>query len=182
MEQELATGLGKRQISQFVQDQKVEAGDQVGCPALAFCAGFRVQLVHQVDDIEEPAPAPSPDAGSGDADGKMGFAGAGAPDQHEVALVVEEVPGGQVADQGLIGLGGFEVELLQFLGERQFSDGHLVFDRPRLLLPDLGGQKVTDDLLGLMLAFYGSGQDLVIGGPHSVEPQFPRRAGGTLSA
>lgn len=29
MEQELAAGLGERQIAEFVQDQEVEAGDQI---------------------------------------------------------------------------------------------------------------------------------------------------------
>ena len=58
----------------------------------------------------------------------MGFAGACAADQDEVALMVEEVAGRQVADQRLVHLGGFEVELFQFLGERQLGDGHLVFD------------------------------------------------------
>jgi hypothetical protein len=32
-------------------------------------------------------------------------------DQHEVALMIEEVTGGQVADQGLVDLGRVEVEL-----------------------------------------------------------------------
>ena len=77
MEQELAAGLGEGQIAQFIQDQEVEAGDQVGGSALAFCAGFGVELVDQIDDVEEPpAPAVS-DAGPGDADGEMGLAGSG---------------------------------------------------------------------------------------------------------
>ena len=128
VEQQLAAGLGEGQIAELVQDQEVEAGDQVGGPALALGAGFGIELVHQVDHVEEPAPAPCPDTGPGDADGKMGFAGACAADQDEVALMVEEVAVGQVADQGLVNLGGLEVELLQFLGERQLGDGHLVFD------------------------------------------------------
>ena len=57
--------------------------------------------------------------------------------------------GGQIADQGLVHLGGLEVELFQFFGERQLGDGHLVFDGPCLFLSDLGGQQVADDLLGL---------------------------------
>ena len=124
----MSADLGKRQIAQFIEDQEVEAGDEIGGSSLAFCAGLGIQFVHQVDHIEEPTPAALPDAGSSDADGKMGFAGACAADQDEVALMVEEVAVGQVADQGLVNLGGLEVELLQFLGERQLGDGHLVFD------------------------------------------------------
>ncbi len=58
----------------------------------------------------------------------MGFAGTCASDQDKVALVIQEVAGGQDADQRLVDLGRLEVELFQFLGERQFGDGHLVFD------------------------------------------------------
>ena len=175
VEQELAAGLGEWEIAQFIEDQEVEAGDEVGGSTLPFGPGFGIEFVHQIDHVEEPAPAPGPDAGACNADGKVGLAGSGATDQDEVALVIKEVAGGQVADQGLIDLGGLEVELLQFLGERQLGDGHLVFDRARLLLAYLGGEQIADDLLGLVLAFYGGRQNLVIGGPHSVEPQLPHR-------
>ena len=61
--------------------------------------------------------------------------------------MIQEVAGGEVADQGLVDLGRLEVELLDLLGQRQFGDGHLVFDRTRLLLADLGVQQIADDLL-----------------------------------
>ena len=173
MEQELAAGLGEWQIAQLVEDQKVEAGEQVGGPALPLGAGFGVELVHQVDDVEEPPAAAVANAGPGDADGEMGLAGSGPADEDEVALMIEEVPGGEVADEGLVNLGRLEVELFQFLGQRQLGDRHLVFDRAGLLLGDLCGQQVTDDLLGFVLAFDRGGDDLVIGRPHAVELQLP---------
>lgn len=175
MEQKLAAGLGEGQITQLIEDQEVEPGDEIGGSALPFCAGFGVKLVHQIDDIEEAAPAPGPDAGAGDADCKMGFASACPTDQHEVALMIQEVSRGQVADQRLVDLGRLKIELFQLLGQRQFGDGHLVFDRPGLLLADFGGQQIADDLLRLMLAFDGGGQDLVIGGSHPVELQLSHR-------
>ncbi len=52
--------------------EQVEAGYQIGCPTLTFCAGFGVQFVHQIDDVEEPAPSPFSDASAGNADGEMG--------------------------------------------------------------------------------------------------------------
>jgi hypothetical protein len=52
---------------------------------------------------------------------------------------------------------------------------HWSFDRPRLLLPDLGGQQIPDDLLRFMLALDCSGQHLVISGAHAVEPQLSHR-------
>ena len=129
----MSDGLGKRQIAQFIEDQEVEAGDEIGGSSLAFCAGLGIQFVHQVDHIEEPTPAALPDAGSSDADGKMGFAGACASDQDKVALVIQEVARGQVADQRLVDLRRLEVELFQFLGQRQLGDRHLNKIRP----PDL---------------------------------------------
>lgn len=171
VEQELTASLGEGEIAEFVQDQEVEAGDQVRGPALSFGAGFGVELVHQVDDVEEPAPAAVSDTGTRDADREMGLASPGSADQHEVALMVEEVSGGQVPDQGLVDLGRLEVELVDLLGQRQLGDGHLVFDRARLLLTDLGCQEVANDLLRLVLALDRSGDDLVVGRPHAVELQ-----------
>ncbi len=103
----------------------------------------------------------------------MGLAGAGAADEDGIALAVEEVAGGQVADQGLVDLGGVEGELVELLGQRQLGDGHLVFDRSRLLLADLRRQQIADDALRLVPAFDGAGHDLVKRGPHSVELQLP---------
>ena len=42
------------------------------------------------------------DAGVRDGEGKVAFAGAGPTDQHDVALLGQERPGGQVPDQRLI--------------------------------------------------------------------------------
>ena len=171
VEQELSAGLGEREIAEFVQDQEVEAGDQVRCPALSFGPGFGVELVYEIDDVEEPAAPAVSDAGPRDADGEMGLTGSGAADQHEIALMIEEGSGGEVVDQGLIDLGRLEVELVDLLGQRQLGDGHLVFDRTRLLLTDLGCQEVANDLLRLVLALDRRGDDLVVGCPHAVKLQ-----------
>jgi hypothetical protein len=48
----------------------------------------------------------------------------------------------------------------------------LVFDRSCLLLADLGVEQIADDALGFVLAFDGSGHDLVEGGLHAIELEF----------
>jgi len=53
---------------------------------LAFCAGFGVQFIDQVDNIEEPSAATVSNAGPGDADSEMGFAGSGAADRTLLSL------------------------------------------------------------------------------------------------
>ena len=49
------------------------------------------------------------------------------------------------------------------------GDGELILDRARLLLADLGLEQVAHDALRLMLAFDGSGHDLIEGVLHAVE-------------
>jgi hypothetical protein len=61
------------------------------------------------------------------------------------------------------------VEVVEVLGERQLGDGELVLDRARLLLADLGVEQITDDALGLMLAFDSGRHDLVEGSLHAEE-------------
>jgi hypothetical protein len=68
-----------------------------------------------------------------------------------------------------------EVELVDLLGQRQLGDGHLVLDRARLFLADLGVQQIADDLMRLVLALHRGGDDLVIGRLHAVELQLAHR-------
>jgi hypothetical protein len=44
-----------------------------------------------------------------------------------------------------------------------------IISRARLLLANLGVEQITDDALGLMLAFDSSGHDLIEGGLHAEE-------------
>ena len=141
----------------------------IGEPALPTVAGLGLEPVDEIDDVVEPAAGAGADAASGDGDGKMGLAGAGPADQHGVALLGDEVAAGEVVHQRLVDRRALELEVVEVLGERQLGDGELVLDRARLLLADLGVEQITDDALGLMLAFDGGGHDLVEGGLHAVE-------------
>ena len=68
VEQQLAAGLGEGHIAKRVQDQEVEAGEQVcGSPA-PLGTGLGVQRVHQIDDVEEPSAPAISDAGPGNAE------------------------------------------------------------------------------------------------------------------
>ncbi len=58
MEQQLAAGLGEGEITQFVQDNEVEAGEVVSDATLASGAGFGLELIDEIDGGEE-APARS---------------------------------------------------------------------------------------------------------------------------
>ena len=53
MEEELAAGLSKWEIAQFVHDDEVESGDEVGQPPLLSAACLRFEPIDEVDDVEE---------------------------------------------------------------------------------------------------------------------------------
>ena len=99
----------------------------------------------------------------------MGLAGAGAADQHDVALLGDEAAAGEIIDEGLVDRRAIELEVFDVLGEWKLGDGELVLDRSCLLLADLGGKQIADNALGLVLALDGGRHDLVEGGLHSVE-------------
>jgi hypothetical protein len=122
-----------------------------------------------VDDGEEAATGAVADAGPGD--GQMGLGGAGAADEHHVALVGEELAAGEIVHQGGVDRGAVEGEVAEVLGQRQPGDGHLMPDRARLLLGDRRGQQVADDPLRLVPALHRGGDDLVVGGLHAEQLQ-----------
>ena len=102
MEQQLAAGLREGQIAKFVEDDKVEAGQIISKAPLTALAGFALQPIDEVDDVEEPAARAVSDAGPRDGDGKMALAGSGAADQNNVALFGDERPTSEIADKRLI--------------------------------------------------------------------------------
>ena len=167
MEQELPTGLSEGQITEFVENDEVHTRQMIGEPPLPTVAGLGPEPVDEIHHVVEPAAGAGADAASGDGDGKMGLTGAGPADQHGVALLGNEVTTDKVTHERFVDRRAPELEVVEVLGERQLGDGELVLDRARLLLVDLGVEQITDDALGLMLAFDCSGHDLVEGGLHA---------------
>jgi hypothetical protein len=109
----------------------------------------------------------------------VGFTGPGAADEDNVALPIKEVACCQIAHQRLVYRRFLEAELVDLSRQWQLGDGHLVLDRARLLLADLGVQKIAHDLLRFVLTLHCRGDDLIVGGLHAVELQLAHRAGGT---
>ena len=68
----------------------------------------------------------------------MRLAGASSADRHDVALLSKKTAARQVAHQLLVDRRAGKGEVGKLLGERQLGDPHLVPDRARLLLRDLG--------------------------------------------
>ena len=77
MEEQLAARLRKGQITEFIEDNEVQAGEEVGHPPLPASSCLTVEPIDQIDDIIEAPSGAAADAGSGNRDGKMAFAGPG---------------------------------------------------------------------------------------------------------
>src|ERR1700724_3984807 len=90
MEQKLATGLSKRQVAEFVEDDEVHPGQMLGDTTLPSVTGLDLQAVDEVDHVVEAAASAGSDAASGNGDGQMGLAGTGTADQNGIALLGEE--------------------------------------------------------------------------------------------
>src|ERR1700761_157724 len=172
MEQELAARLSEWQIAELVENDEVHSSELIRDPTLPSVPGLDLEAVDEIDHVVEPATGAGADAASGDGNGQMSLAGTGAADQHGVALLGDEATADKVVHERLIDRGALELEVVEVLGERQFGDSELVFDRPRLLLVDLGAEQITDDTLRFMLAFDSGGHDLVEGSLHAVELEF----------
>src|ERR1700704_4791290 len=169
MEQQLAAGLGEREVAEFVEDDEVHPGQMLGDTTLPSVAGLDLQAIDEVDHVVEAPAGARSDAASGNGDGQMGLTGAGAADQNGIALLGDEATAGEVIDQRLVDRCALELEVLKVLGKRQLGDGELVLDRASLLLVDLGVEQVADNALGFVLTLDGSRHDLVEGGLHTVE-------------
>ena len=97
---QLSAGLSERQVAELVEHDEVHAAKIFGHASVAAGAALGLKLVDQVDHVEEPAALAVADACASDRDGKVGLAGAGSADQHEVPLMSQEVAAGEVADKG----------------------------------------------------------------------------------
>ena len=149
MEQQLPAGLREREIAEFIEDDDVEASEIVGDVSLASGAGLGLELVDEIDGGEEAAAPPGANAASGDGDHRVRLAGSGSADEHGVALLGDEAAAGEIADERLVDWRALEHEVVEVLGERQLGGCDLILDQARLLLRDLGAQKVADEALRL---------------------------------
>ena len=113
VEEQLPAGLSEGQVAEFVEDDEVASDELVCGAALASGAEFGLEVVDQVDDVVAAAACTLSDAGPRDGDGEMGLAGAGAADEHDVALALQEAAAGELLDQGLVDGRGGEVEVGQ---------------------------------------------------------------------
>src|SRR5271170_4347878 len=134
MEQQLPARQSERQISEFVENDEVEAREIIGEAPLATGPSFGLKPVDQINRVEEPATRSGADTTARDRHRQMRLTGAGPADQDDVALLRDEVPAGEIAHQSFVDRRALKLEAVDILGQRQLRDGQLVFDRACLLL------------------------------------------------
>ena len=122
MEQQLAAGLREWQIAEFIQHNEVHPAQVFRHPSLAAGAPLGLELVDQLYDIEEPPTLAVAYQRPCYGDGQVRLAGAGSADQHDIALMRQEVSACQVAHQGLVDRRVIEPEVIDILGQWQFGD------------------------------------------------------------
>ena len=144
MEQKLAAGLRERQIAELVEHNEVQTRQLFCEPALPCAACLDLKPIDEIDNIVEAPARAGADAPSCNGDGKMGLAGAGPADQHDIALFSEETSSSEILDERLVDRQTLELEVIKVFGKRQLGDGHLIFNGPRLLLADLSGEQIGD--------------------------------------
>src|SRR5690606_21558261 len=137
MEEELTAGLGEREIAQFIHDDEVEPGDEVGKTALLTIARFRLKTIDEINDVIEAPACTVTDQGAGKCDGQVRFSSASSADKNDVVLLSKESSGCEVAHQAFIDRGAGKGKVVDILGQRQLCYGDLVFNRERLFLGDL---------------------------------------------
>ncbi|SDF01396.1 hypothetical protein SAMN05216337_104255 [Bradyrhizobium brasilense] len=117
----------------------------LGEPSLPSVAGLGLEAIDEVDDLEEAAAGTGSDAASGDGNGQVGFACAGAANQHDVALLGDEAAASEIIDESLIDRRAVELEVGDVLGKRQLGNGELIISRrlsPNLCFQGLDQQSL----------------------------------------
>jgi hypothetical protein len=84
VEEELPAGLREGQVSEFIEDDKVEAREVVGQATLLAAARLGLEPVHHVDDVEQAPAGAAPDERPGDGDCEVGLPRAGPADEDDV--------------------------------------------------------------------------------------------------
>ena len=90
VKEQLPSALGKRQVTQFVQDNDIEPSQVLRKPSAPSADLLLFQLVNQVDNVEVSAALTLLNQVPSKCDRQMGFAGASAADQQDIAACRQE--------------------------------------------------------------------------------------------
>lgn len=96
----MASGLRERQITKFIEHEKIQPHGKIGKPPLSSGSGFCFQSIDEINHGKDPTSSTTTDAGPRDGDRKMAFAGPGAADQNGIALCRDKFTTRQVTRHG----------------------------------------------------------------------------------
>jgi hypothetical protein len=100
----------------------------IGHAPLPSGSGLSLKFVDQIDNIEESASGPTTDARAGDGNGDVRLASTGSAHQHYIALMCQEVSAQQITHESFVDGCVTEAEVVDILGQRQFSYRDLIAD------------------------------------------------------
>jgi hypothetical protein len=141
VEQQLAAGLGEGQIAEFVEDDEVQRGSGSRPCGLPAGAGLGLEPLTRSTTLKKRPRAPARMQARAMAMARWVLPVPVPPTSTTLRWWARKLPAGEVAHQRLVDRRAGEVEVVDVLGQRQLGDGHLVLDRARLLLGDLGGSR-----------------------------------------
>src|SRR5438105_14384924 len=144
MEEQLHASLSERQIAKLIENGEVLTGEIISDSSLPPCTCFGLQAIDEIDGIEETATQTGADTASRDGNGEMRLTRSGATDENDVALAGDEATARKIAHQGFVDGRAVEVKIINVLCQRELGDGHLIFDRARLLFgAAVGAERIT---------------------------------------
>ncbi len=143
MEEQRPAGRAEGKISQFVQDQQIEANQRLGDLA---CLAFGLLLFESIDQFDGREEADLSAMVLDGLDSKSGrdmrFASARATDKDNVLRPIHELASVQLAHGGLVDLAGGEVEAGDVFVRRKAGSLHMIGDGADLALGHLGLQQL----------------------------------------
>ena len=169
MEEQRASGLGERDVAQFVNDDAVQGRELPDdLPGIALGL-FLDQGIDQIDRVEETGLLAVVDQRGSQSDSDMGFAGSGSADQNEVVRFLGELACTERFDLGLGDPGRAVIEGGEVLVVGELRDAHLILDGAHPPLYSLG----VDQLLYRcgQTWWLARGQQIMGASCHSMQPQ-----------
>ena len=150
MEQQLAAGLAKRKVAEFVDDNEIVTQQLLGQSATSTGGLLLLELIDQIDQVEEAPPGAGADDRRGDSDAQMGFAGAGSADEDCVALGVQEGAGGEFTNLSFIDWRIGEDERVDIFEDRELGPADTIADRAGLPVGAFGPDQAGDERIDLI--------------------------------
>ena len=118
MEQQLSSCLSEWQVTQLVENNKVETVEIFRGSALLPVACFSFKAIDQINYIEETATSAVTDERTRNCNGQMAFSCSRAANQNNISLIADKSACGQLANQTFVDWGAGKVKVINVFSKR----------------------------------------------------------------